>query len=48
MHCTAERVALARADVIADRLLVAEGTSCRHQIHDGGGRVARVLERALP
>ena len=35
----------------ADTLLVADGTSCRHQIHDGSGReaihVARVLERAL-
>jgi FAD/FMN-containing dehydrogenase/Fe-S oxidoreductase len=36
----------------AGTLLVADGTSCRHQIHDGAGRealhVARVLERALP
>jgi len=36
----------------ADTLLIADGTSCRHQIHDGAGRealhVARVLERALP
>ena len=35
----------------ADDLIVADGTSCRHQIHDGTGReaihVARVLERAL-
>ena len=35
----------------ADTVLVADGTSCRHQIHDGAGReavhVARVLERAL-
>jgi len=35
-----------------DTLLIADGTSCRHQIHDGAGReaehVARVLERALP
>ncbi|HEX6142780.1 MAG TPA: FAD-linked oxidase C-terminal domain-containing protein [Geminicoccaceae bacterium] len=33
-------------------LLVADGTSCRHQIRDGSGRealhLARVLERALP
>ena len=33
-------------------LLVADGTSCRHQIHDGAGReaihVARVLAAALP
>ena len=33
-------------------LVVADGTSCRHQIHDGLGRqaehVARVLDRALP
>jgi FAD/FMN-containing dehydrogenase/Fe-S oxidoreductase len=35
-----------------DTLIVADGTSCRHQIYDGSGRralhVARVLERALP
>ncbi len=35
----------------ADELIVADGTSCRHQIHDGAGReaihVARVLEMAL-
>jgi FAD/FMN-containing dehydrogenase/Fe-S oxidoreductase len=35
----------------ADTLVVADGTSCRHQIADGAGReavhVARVLERAL-
>ena len=35
----------------ADELIVADGTSCRHQIHDGTGRaavhVARVLEQAL-
>jgi Fe-S oxidoreductase len=35
----------------ADELIVADGTSCRHQIHDGAGRealhVARVLQRAL-
>ncbi len=35
----------------ADVLVVADGTSCRHQIHDGTGRsamhVARVLARAL-
>ncbi|MCE9640726.1 MAG: FAD-binding oxidoreductase, partial [Betaproteobacteria bacterium] len=35
----------------ADTLIVADGTSCRHQIHDGTQRdalhVARVLERAL-
>jgi len=34
-----------------DELIVADGTSCRHQIRDGAGRkaihVARVLERAL-
>ncbi len=39
-----------RAD--AQALVVADGTSCRHQIHDGAQRqawhVARVLERALP
>ena len=36
----------------ADTLLIADGTSCRHQIQDGAGRealhVARILERALP
>jgi Fe-S oxidoreductase len=35
----------------ADALIVADGTSCRHQIHDGAGRdalhVARVLEMSL-
>jgi FAD/FMN-containing dehydrogenase/Fe-S oxidoreductase len=35
----------------ADTLIVADGTSCRHQIHDGVGRaawhVAKVLQRAL-
>ncbi len=35
----------------ADALIVADGTSCRHQIHDGAQRealhVARVLEQAL-
>ena len=35
----------------ADALIVADGTSCRHQIHDGAGRealhVARVLAMAL-
>jgi Fe-S oxidoreductase len=34
-----------------DAIIVADGTSCRHQIHDGTGReavhVARVLARAL-
>jgi Fe-S oxidoreductase len=36
----------------ADAIIVADGTSCRHQIHDGTGRealhVARVLERSIP
>jgi Fe-S oxidoreductase len=35
----------------ADTLIVAGGTSCRHQIADGAGReavhVARLLEKAL-
>ena len=35
----------------AEALIVADGTSCRHQIADGAGRraehVARVLARAL-
>ena len=35
----------------ADTLLVADGTSCRHQVRDGADReavhVARILERAL-
>jgi Fe-S oxidoreductase/FAD/FMN-containing dehydrogenase len=41
--------AVRKAD--ADTLLIADGTSCRHQIRDGAGRravhVARVLEQAL-
>jgi FAD/FMN-containing dehydrogenase/Fe-S oxidoreductase len=41
--------ALRQAD--ADDIVVADGTSCRHQIHDGVGReavhVARVLDAAL-
>ena len=36
----------------ADTLIVADGTSCRHQIHDGAQReavhVARVLADCLP
>jgi Fe-S oxidoreductase len=36
----------------ADTILVADGTSCRHQIHDASGRaavhVARLLQMALP
>ena len=35
-----------------DTLIVAGGTSCRHQVADGTGRtawhVAKVLEQALP
>ena len=35
----------------ADTLIVADGTSCRHQIHDGAARdalhVARVLEMSV-
>jgi hypothetical protein len=35
----------------SEALIVADGTSCRHQIEDGAGRtavhVARVLESAL-
>ena len=34
-----------------DALIIADGTSCRHQIHDGAARealhVARVLEMSL-
>jgi FAD/FMN-containing dehydrogenase/Fe-S oxidoreductase len=41
--------AVRKAD--ADTIIVADGTSCRHQIHDGAGReavhVARVLEMSL-
>jgi Fe-S oxidoreductase len=41
----------ADAEAETDALIVADGTSCRHQIHDGAQRealhVARVLERAL-
>jgi Fe-S oxidoreductase len=36
----------------ADTVIVADGTSCRHQIHDGAAReavhVARVLAECLP
>ena len=39
-------------DAAADAIIVADGTSCRHQIRDLGGREAihsvRLLERALP
>jgi Fe-S oxidoreductase len=42
--------AVRKAD--ADAIIVADGTSCRHQIRDGTGRqaihVARVLAAALP
>ncbi len=38
-------------DAADDAVLIADGTSCRHQIHDGSGReamhVARLLEQAL-
>jgi len=38
-------------DAGADAIIVADGTSCRHQIHDGAGReamhVARVLAMSL-
>jgi hypothetical protein len=41
--------AVRRAD--ADAIIVADGTSCRHQIHDGSQRealhVARVLKMSL-
>jgi Fe-S oxidoreductase len=41
--------AVRKAD--ADTIVVADGSSCRHQIHDGAGRealhVARVLAMAL-
>ena len=49
----AEAVAAARGaqGAAPTTLIVADGTSCRHQIHDGAGRaavhVARVLEQAL-
>jgi hypothetical protein len=31
----------------ADTLVVADGTSCRHQIHDGAGRAALHVTRVL-
>jgi hypothetical protein len=31
----------------ADTLIVADGTSCRHQIHDGAAREALHVARAL-
>jgi hypothetical protein len=38
-------------DAGPDTMLVANGTSCRHQIYDGSGRaalhVAQVLQKAL-
>ena len=41
----------ANAKAGADTIIVADGTSCRHQIHDGTGReaihVARVLAMSL-
>ena len=41
--------AVRKAD--AETMIVADGTSCRHQIHDGTGReamhVARVLAMSL-
>lgn len=37
--------AVRKAD--ADTLLIADGTSCRHQIHDGARREARHLARVL-
>ena len=37
--------AVRKAD--ADTLLIANGTSCRHQIHDGARREARHLARVL-
>ena len=45
LHCGA--VALARADMIADTLLVADRTSYRPQIHDGAGRAAVHVARVL-
>jgi hypothetical protein len=30
-----------------DALIVADGTSCRHQIHDGTGRAAAHVARVL-
>jgi Fe-S oxidoreductase len=39
-------------DAEADSIIIADGTSCRQQIHDGVGRralhVARVMQQALP
>ena len=37
--------AVRRAPV--DTLIVADGTSCRHQIHDGSGRDAAHVARVL-
>ena len=48
-----ERIVAELADQLsaADTLIVADGTSCRHQIHDGAQRaalhVARVLAMSL-
>ena len=37
--------AVRKADL--DTLIVADGTSCRHQIHDGAGRTAHHVARVL-
>jgi hypothetical protein len=37
--------AVRKAD--ANTLIVADGTSCRHQIHDGTGRIALHVARVL-
>ena len=46
-----QAVIAANAQAGADTIIVADGTSCRHQIHDGTGRaaihVARVLAMSL-
>ena len=34
-------------EAAADALIVADGTSCRHQIHDGAGREAMHVARVL-
>ena len=41
------RVAELMSKAPADAIIVADGTSCRHQIHDGTGRPAIHVARAL-
>jgi Fe-S oxidoreductase len=52
MKMAEESLLPAVRQVDGETAIVADGTSCRHQIHDGTGRpalhIARLLEQALP